>query len=267
MAERAQGSEGAEALDHATTTDPAGTGAAAAQDAHRGPAPRRAHGAPVRFDSAEPVTVVLVRHGQTAMTVSRGYSGSSEPGPPLDETGRAQAAAAGALVHRVGRDLWGDIAYPSEVIASPMVRTQETAGVIAGVLGLPVRTDAAFREADFGDWQGLTAEEIEQRWPGQLEPWHTSGRLRPPGGESIEDVGVRLRAGLDALLTGGPRTVVVVSHAVAIRAALGVTMGAAPGTWSQLRVAPASVSIVRLYADKRDEIAVAGAPSEGWGGA
>ncbi|WP_230685135.1 histidine phosphatase family protein [Cellulomonas sp. JZ18] len=167
---------------------------------------------------------------------------------------------------RVGRDLWGDIAYPSELVASPMVRTQQTAAVIAERLGLQVRTDAAFQEADFGDWQGLTAEEIEERWPGQLEPWHTSGRLRPPGGgESIEDVGVRLRAGLDALQTGGPRTVVVVSHAVAIRAALGVTMGADPGTWSQLRVAPAAVSIIRLYADKRDEIAVAGAPSEGWG--
>ncbi|WP_136519708.1 histidine phosphatase family protein [Cellulomonas telluris] len=266
MSERPHGGDGADALDHATATDPAGTGTAAAEDARRAPAAPRAHGAPVRFDAAEPVTVVLVRHGQTTMTVSRGYSGSSEPGPPLDETGRAQAAAAGALVHRVGRDLWGDIAYPSELVASPMVRTQETAAVIADVLGLPVRTDAAFQEADFGDWQGLTAEEIEERWPGQLEPWHTSGRLRPPGGgESIEDVGVRLRAGLDSLQTGGPRTVVVVSHAVAIRAALGVTMGADPGTWSQLRVAPASVSIIRLYEDKRDEIAVAGAPSEGWG--
>jgi len=224
----------------------------------------RPSGASPRFDDEEPTTVVLVRHGQTAMTVSRGYSGSSEPGPPLDERGRAQAAAAAALVERVGRDLWGDIAYPSEVVASPMVRTQETAAVVAARLGLPVRTDAAFQEADFGQWQGLTSEQIEERWPGMLEPWHTSGRVRPPGGESVEDVGVRLRGGLDALRGGGGRTVVVVSHAVAIRAALGVTMGAAPGTWGQLRVAPASVSIVRLYPDRRDEIAVAGAPSEGW---
>lgn len=210
------------------------------------------------------MTVVLVRHGQTAMTVSRGYSGSSEPGPPLDEHGRRQAAAAAALVDRVGRDLWGDVEYPTEVVASPMVRTQETAGVVAAHLGLAVRVDAAFQEADFGQWQGLTAHEIEDRWPGVLEPWHTTGRVRPPGGESIADVGDRLRRGLDGLRHGGPRTVVVVSHAVAIRAALGVTMGADPGTWSQLRVAPASVSIVRLFSDRHDEIAVAGAPSEGW---
>ncbi|WP_307802582.1 histidine phosphatase family protein [Cellulomonas dongxiuzhuiae] len=244
--------------------DPAGAGTASAAPPTAGRRAVRPSGTSPRFDDDEPTTVVLVRHGQTTMTVSRGYSGSSEPGPPLDEVGRTQAAAAAALVHRVGRDLWGDIDDPSEIVASPMVRTQETAAVMAARLGLPVRTDPVFQEADFGQWQGLTAEQIEERWPGLLEPWHTDGHVRPPGGESIADVGVRLRRGLDALRAGGPRTVVVVSHAVAIRAALGVTMGAHPGTWSQLRVAPASVSIVRLFADRRDEIAVAGAPSEGW---
>lgn len=225
----------------------------------------RPSGASVRFDDSEPVTVVLVRHGETEMTVSRGYSGSSEPGPHLTQRGRAQAAAAGELVWRVGRDLWGDIPYPTELIASPMVRTQETAAIIGERLGLTPRVDAVFQEADFGAWQGRTAEEIEERWPGQLEPWHTRADVRPEGGESIADVGERIGGGLDALLAvGTPRTVVVVSHAVAIRAALGRTMGANPGSWSQLRVAPASVSIIRLFEDKRDEVAVAGAPSEGW---
>ena len=225
----------------------------------------RPSGAGVRFDDETPVTVVLVRHGETAMTVSRGYSGSSEPGPPLNEHGRAQARAAAALVHRVGRDLWGDIEYPSEVRASPMVRTQETAGIVAERLGLPVHTDDRVKEADFGQWQGLTAVQIEERWPGQLEPWHTRADVRPPDGESIVDVGERLASLYDELLrTSRGRTVVVVSHAVAIRAALGLAMGANPGSWSQLRVAPASLSIVRLFGDRRHEIAVAGAPSEGW---
>jgi probable phosphoglycerate mutase len=239
----------------------AGTPAPPAQ-ARRGSRPS---GAAVRFDDAQPVTVILVRHGETEMTVSRGYSGSSEPGPSLTERGREQAAAAGELVCRVGQDLWGDVPFPTELIASPMVRTQETAGIIGQALGLTPRVDAAFQEADFGAWQGLTAEQIEERWPGQLEPWHTRADLRPERGESIADVGVRIGAGLDGLLAAGTdRTVVVVSHAVAIRAALGRTMGAQPGSWSQLRVAPASVSIIRLFEDKRDEVAVAGAPSEGW---
>ncbi|MGY4642849.1 bifunctional RNase H/acid phosphatase [Cellulomonas sp. URHB0016] len=242
-------------------TDPTGAGAVAAAPV-RAPRPS---GAGVRFDEEQPVTVVLVRHGETTMTVSRGYSGSGEPGPPLNDRGVRQAHAAADLVDRVGRDVWGDVAYPSEVIASPMVRTQQTGRIIGERLGLPVHTDALFQEADFGEWQGLTAEEIEERWPGLLEPWHTKANVRPPGGESIEEVGERLRRGLDGLRArGGDRTVVVVSHAVSIRAALGVTMGAQPSSWSQLRVAPASVSIIRLFTDRRDEIAVAGAPSEGW---
>ncbi|WP_240675246.1 histidine phosphatase family protein [Cellulomonas endophytica] len=228
----------------------------------------RPSGAIPRFDDTLPCTVVLVRHGQTTMTVAGGYSGSSEPGPPLDEHGRQQAADTAELVDRVGRDLWGDVPYPGELVASPMVRTQQTAEVVSARLGLPVRTDPAFREADFGEWQGLTAREIEERWPGRLEAWHVEGTHRPPGGESIADVGERLRAGLDGLLAAGTdRTVVVVSHAVAIRAALGVAMGAQPGSWSQLRVAPASVSIIRLYHDRRDEIAVVGVPGTGWAAA
>lgn len=225
----------------------------------------RPSGASVRFDESKPVTVVLVRHGETELTLTHGYSGSSEPGPSLTDRGRAQAAAAGELIWRIGRDLWGDIPYPTELIASPMVRTRQTAAVIGERLGLTPRVDATFQEADFGVWQGLTAEQIERRWPRQLEPWHTRADVRPENGESIADVGERIGAGLDGLLAAGrDRTVVVVSHAVAIRAALGRTMGAQPGSWSQLRVAPASVSIVRLFEDRRDEVAVAGAPSEGW---
>jgi broad specificity phosphatase PhoE len=225
----------------------------------------RPSGAAVRFDTAEPVTVVLVRHGSTTLTLSHGYSGSSVPGPPLNDQGRAQAAAAAVLVDRVGRDLWGDIPHPSELIASPMVRTQQTAAVVAARLGLEVRTVPEFKEADFGAWEGLTAEEIEERWPGRLRPWHLEADVRPPGGESSADVGVRVRGALGALLAGGvDRTVVVISHAVSIRAALGIAMGAQPSSWSQLRVAPASLSIVRLFEDGRSEVAVAGAPSEGW---
>ena len=225
----------------------------------------RPSGAAVRFDDDQPVTVVLVRHGTTPMTVSRGYSGSSVPGPSLNDLGREQARAAGALVDRIGRDLWGDVPYPSELVASPMVRTQETAAIIAARLGLAVRTVPGFKEADFGAWEGLTSEQIEERWPGTLRPWHLDADVRPPAGESITDVGVRVQGALRALLDGGvDRTVVVVSHAVSIRAAVGVALGAQPSSWSQLRIAPASVSIVRLFLDGRSEVAVAGAPSEGW---
>jgi ribonuclease H / adenosylcobalamin/alpha-ribazole phosphatase len=218
--------------------------------------------APVRFDDAQPLTVVLVRHGETPMTVSRAYSGSSVVGPSLTERGRRQAARAADLVERIADDAWGDVPPATQVLASPMVRTQQTAAVIAERLGLPVHTEPLVAECDFGEWEGLVAAEIEARWPGDLERWHVDASFRAPGGESIEDVGARMHAALETLRSGGVgRTVVVVTHSVSVRSAVGVAIGANSSSWARIRVAPASVSIVRLWADGGTEVTVVGAPS------
>jgi len=223
---------------------------------------RVASGAPIRFDDAQPVTVVLVRHGETPLTVSKAYSGSSVPGPALTDRGREQAARAAELVYRIGRDMWGDVPDPSALLASPTVRTRETAEVIGRRLGLPVQTEPLFAECDFGQWEGRTAAEIERRWPGELRRWHDDAAFRAPGGESIEDVGARMRAGLEAVrLAGVGRTVVVVTHSVSVRSAVGVAIGANSSAWARIRVAPASVSIIRLWADGASEVTVVGAPS------
>ena len=248
--------------DHPRVGAGAGVGAVSGAGAHPVVPERVATGAPMRFDDAEPVTVVLVRHGETPLTVSKAYSGSSVPGPSLTDHGREQAARAAELVYRIGRDLWGDVPDPSELIASPMVRTQETAQVFAGRLGLPVRTEPLVAECDFGDWEGLTAAEIDERWPGQLKRWHDDASFRAPGGESIEDVGARMRSGLEAVRAAGVgRTVVVVTHSVSVRSAVGVAIKANPSAWARIRVAPASVSIVRLWFDGTSEVTVVGAPS------
>ncbi len=231
------------------TTPPPATGSLAARG-------------PVRFDDAQPLTVVLVRHGETPMTVSKAYSGSSVVGPSLTERGRRQAERAAALVTAITEDEWGDVPPATEVVASPMVRTQETAAVVAERIGLPVRTEPLVAECDFGEWEGLVAAEIEARWPGDLERWHEDASFRAPGGESIEDVGARMHTVLERLRAGGVgRTVVVVTHSVAVRSAVGVAIGANSSAWARIRVAPASVSIVRLWADGGTEVTVVGAPS------
>ncbi len=210
----------------------------------------------------QPLTVVLVRHGETPMTVSRAYSGSSVLGPSLTDRGRAQAARAAGLVESITEDEWGDVPPTSTLIASPMVRTQETAAAIAARLGIPVQTDPLVAECDFGDWEGLTAAEIEAGWPGELDRWHEDASVRAPGGESIEDVGERMRRALEGLRAGGVgRTVVVVTHSVSVRSAVGVAIGANSSAWARIRVAPASVSIIRMWADGRNEVTVVGAPS------
>lgn len=227
---------------------------------HRVPRPP---GAPLRFDDQRPLTLVLVRHGVTEHTLTGAYSGGSEPGPPLAGHGRIQAARAADLVHRIGRQLWQDLPHPTAVVASPMVRTQETAAAVGRRLGQPVATDERLAECVFGDWQGLTAAEVEARWPGELRRWHESGTARPPGGESFVDVGGRAWSAVQDLLAAGTgRTVVAVSHAVAIRSIVGTALGTDPGRWQLLRVAPCSVSILNLWPDGAVEVTALGVLQE-----
>lgn len=225
--------------------------------------PSRPSGARARFDGAEPLTVVLVRHGQTPLTVAGAYSGSSVPGPSLTARGRVQAAQTADLVYRIGRDRWTDLPRPSAIVASPMVRAQETARAVGRRLGLHVGTDDRFAEVHFGEWEGLTAPQIAERWDGHPERWLASGTEVAPGGESMADVGDRVWAGLQDLLARGTgRTVVVVGHAVQVRAAVGRAIEAPPSRWAGFRVPPGSVSILRLWADGATELTVVGCPSE-----
>ena len=220
----------------------------------------RPSGAPSRFDDAAPVTVVLVRHGETPLTVSRAYSGSSVPGPGLTGAGQAEAAAAAAVVVRIGHDLWPDLAVPTVLIASPMVRTQETARVLGERLGLVAGTDARFAECDFGRWEGLTRAEIEAQDGSMLRTWHLDPTVRTPGGESVADVDARVRAVLDDLTrTHLGATVVVATHTVVVRAAVGMTLGAGLLGSMQVRVPPGSITIIRRWPDDA-ELVVSGYP-------
>ena len=221
---------------------------------------QRPSGAPARFDDEAPVTVVLVRHGETPLTVSHAYSGSSVPGPGLTSVGRAEVTAAAEVLARLGHDLWADLAVPTELLASPMVRTQETARILAERLGLSAATDARFAECDFGRWDGLTRAEIEARDGALLRTWHEDPTVRAPGGESVSDVYVRVRAALDDLVrTHRGATVVVACHTVVVRAAVGMTLGAVPLGSMQVRVPPGSVSIVRRWPNDT-ELVVSGYP-------
>jgi len=228
-------------------------------DALAGPA-LRPSGAPVRFDDEAAVTVVLVRHGETPLTVSGAYSGSSVPGPGLTSAGQAEAAAAAAVVVRLGHDLWADLAVPTVLIASPMVRTQETARVLGERLGLVAGTEARFAECDFGRWDGLTRAEIEAQDGSLLRAWHEDPTVRAPGGESVADVDARVRGVLDELArTHRGETVVVATHTVVVRAAVGLTLGAGLLGSMQVRVPPGSISIIRRWPDDT-ELVVSGYP-------
>lgn len=218
------------------------------------------HGALRRYgDVGEPTTFVFVRHGQTEMTAAGEYSGSSVPGPGLNATGRIEAAQAADMVARIGRTAWTDIPRPTELIASPMVRAQETATAVSRRTGLVTRIEPAFAEVDFGEWEGRTSTDIGQHQGEELVAWHTTGTPRAPGGESVQDVGNRVEESLAALAAAGNgRTSVVVAHTIVIRAAVGHALQAPVHTWNQLRVVPGSITILRRWPDGMTEVAALG---------
>jgi probable phosphoglycerate mutase len=223
----------------------------------------RPSGALAGYDGATALTVVLVRHGETPLTAAGAYSGGGVPGPSLSTRGRTQAAQAADAVFRVGRDLWPDVPRVRDLVASPMVRTQETAAAIGRRVGRRVRTDPRFAECVFGEWEGLTALEIEARYPGELALWHTTGTYAAPEGESYAQLGARVWDGLEDLLADGVgRTVVVVGHAAMIRTAVGLAMGSPPSRWSRLRIPPCSLSVLRLWRDGSAEVTTVGFPTD-----
>jgi probable phosphoglycerate mutase len=265
-----------EAMDHRTAVvrdavaAPTARAAAAPLPAAPAPGPGRrppgpvasAPGAAMHTGADEPATFVLVRHGQTDATAARAYAGGDVPGAPLNARGRTEAARAADLVARIGREVWPDLARPTGVVSSSTLRTQQTAAAIARRLGVRVDLDDAFAECRFGAWEGLTPAQVEERWPGTLQRWLRDPSRKAPGGESMHDVAARVQAGLARLrrdLAG--RTVVVVTHTIAIRAGVGATIGVAPDAWYGLRVPPASLTVVRLWREAH-ELTVLGCPSE-----
>lgn len=223
----------------------------------------RPSGSPVRWVEGEPLTTVFVRHGSTNATVAATYAGSGVPGPSLNARGRTEAAMAADIIHHIGRDMWADLPTATDLVSSPMIRAQETAQFVGRRLGLTPRLDDRFAEADFGEWEGLNRAEVEKRWPGDLARWHHDGDFAMPGGESLGSLGKRVQAGVDDLIAAGvDRTVVVVCHAVTIRAAVGLALGTPIANWERVRITAGSVTILQWWPSGEAEAEVVGWPVE-----
>jgi broad specificity phosphatase PhoE/ribonuclease HI len=152
-----------------------------------------------------PTTTVLLRHGETAHTVEKRFSGSGGHDPELSDEGLRQAKA---VAERLARDGGVD-----GVVSSPMRRTRHTADAVASALGLPVREVDDVRECAFGEWEGLTFDEVRDGWPEQLAAWLANPAVTPPGGESFADVRRRVTRARDQLLASHPgKVVLVVTH-------------------------------------------------------
>lgn len=184
--------------------------------------------------SIPPTVVLLVRHGQTP-TTGKKLPGRAR-GLHLAPSGVAQAEAAGARI--------GVLNKVKAVYASPMERTQETAAPIAKACGLRVRTHKGLIEADFGTWTGKNLSALRK-----LPEWKTvqnypSG-FRFPKGESFPEMQTRMTGAIADLVAKHPgETIVAVSHADTIKAAVADAAGTPLDLFQRIVVSPCSVSAI-----------------------
>ena len=143
--------------------------------------------------------LVLLRHGRTAWNAERRFQGQADP--PLDEVGRAQAYEVAAMVLALG---------PSRIVSSDLQRAFVTAQIVAEACGLPLTSDPRFRERSLGHWEGLTREEVEERYPDEFADWLAGRDVSRRGGETRAEVAARARAAFDEIDVDGP--LVVVTH-------------------------------------------------------
>ncbi|WP_449473042.1 bifunctional RNase H/acid phosphatase [Streptomyces tanashiensis] len=203
-------------------------------------APRQGWAGP---DMGAPATFVLLRHGETALTPEKRFSGSGGSDPELSAAGLRQAeAVAEALAAR------GTI---QEIVSSPLTRCRQTAGAVAARLGLDVRIEQGLRETDFGAWEGLTFGEVRERHPEDLDAWLASPKAAPTGGgESFATVARRVAATRDRLTAAyAGRTVLLVTHVTPIKTLVRLALGAPPESLFRMELSAASISAVAYYAD------------------
>jgi ribonuclease H / adenosylcobalamin/alpha-ribazole phosphatase len=160
--------------------------------------------------TADPTTTVLLRHGDTELSPEHRFSGLHDL--PLSANGTRQAKAAACRL-AAGAPI-------DAVVSSPLQRAAATAVI-----------DDDLRETDFGDWDGFTLAEIQERWPGAAAAWRRDPEQAPPGGESFADTAQRVNRACDRLLQDhGGQNVLVVSHITPIKIllcrALGVPLAA-----------------------------------------
>jgi broad specificity phosphatase PhoE len=156
--------------------------------------------------------IVLVRHGQTEWNRVERFRGRADV--PLNETGLAQAEATG---RRMASE-WKPIA----IYSSPLARAVKTAEAIAKHFSLPVQTHPGIADIDFGQWQGLTPDEVKERWAEIHYAWYFAPHTAHiPGGETLDDLRLRGMTAVNELAAEhAGQTIVLVGHTVINRVIL-----------------------------------------------
>lgn len=184
---------------------------------------------------APPTITLLLRHGQTPLSVEKRFSGTVEAA--LTDVGQRQAAAVAARL--------ADEPFDA-VVSSPLKRARQT----ADALGRDYVVDEDLRETDFGAWEGLTFAEVRERHPDELNAWLADPAVPPPGGESLLATVERVRAARDRLMAAYPGgRILVVSHVTPIKSLTQLALAAQPTVLYRLHLDLVSLTTIDWYSD------------------
>jgi len=180
----------------------------------------------------------LIRHGETQWNILKRTQGITDVG--LTERGKEQARLlAEKLKNRKIQKL----------LCSDLKRAYDTAAIIGKSLGIePIQTPL-LREVCFGDWEGHTIEEIQDRFPGELEHWYSDTSFFPQNGESIDFVRRRVRSFIEQYLDHEIRSLeglMVVSHAVICKILLTELLDLPIYFMRRFKMSNASINILKL---------------------
>lgn len=151
--------------------------------------------------------VFLIRHGETDWNRERRYQGQLDV--PLNNNGILQARKMAEQMSQHQLE---------QIYSSDLGRAYQTAEILAAAAETPLQPDERLREIHQGDWQGLRLQEIQDRYPQQLQTFHDyPAGPTPTGGESITAVQKRMLAAFNTYMRAHPRgAFALISHGLAI---------------------------------------------------
>lgn len=202
-----------------------------------------------------PTTVLLlVRHARTPTTGS--VLPGRTPGLHLSDEGRKEADAVAARI--------GPLKKVAAVYASPLERARETALPVARACGRALRIERGLIECDFGEWTGAKLSRLAQRPEWSVVQRYPSG-FRFPGGESFPEMQTRIVSAIARLVQNHPgATVVAVSHADPIKAAVAHALGIHLDLFQRIAIDTASITAI-AYRREGPTVLTVNSPAGGLG--
>ena len=180
--------------------------------------------------------LILVRHGQTEWNRVERFRGRADV--PLNETGLAQAEATGRRLAVGGQ--------AAAIYSSSLSRAVSTAEAIARHSGVSFQVHPGLTDIDYGEWQGLSPDEVRQRWPEMLDAWyHAPQAARIPGGETLDEVRARAMDAVKALTSAhAGDSIILVGHTVINRVILLGALGLDNSRFWRLRQDPCAINVI-----------------------